>query len=183
MLDTAAHRPLSGEARDLLDGVSRGLKVDAAESLTAVEQNEESLRVICTLPFATLVGPLTRTVRDLRRILGKEATLSAAGAEIALDRRLLEALRGPLVRLVRNEVDHGIELPATREAAGKHRAGVIDIRIEQSGNIVFVEVGDDGGASTSSACAHELRSWACYRPKRWPRPRPRSWRSCPFDRA
>src|SRR5213076_3514784 len=54
-------------------------------------------------------------------------------------------MKGPLVHLVRNALDHGVELPATRAARSKHRAGAVVIRVEQQGNMVFVEVADDGG--------------------------------------
>src|SRR5205085_2580753 len=65
-------------------------------------------------------------------------------AVVQLDRRVLEQLRGPLVHLVRNAVDHGLEMPDVREARGKHREGALTIRIEQQGNMLFIEVGDDG---------------------------------------
>jgi len=66
------------------------------------------------------------------------------GAEVSLDRRVLEQLRGPLVHLVRNAVDHGLEMPEAREARGKHPEGALTIRVEQQGNMLFIEVGDDG---------------------------------------
>ena len=61
-----------------------------------------------------------------------------------LDRRLLEALKGPLIHLVRNAVDHGLEKPAEREAAGKHGEGVLLLRVELQGKLATVEMADDG---------------------------------------
>jgi two-component system, chemotaxis family, sensor kinase CheA len=83
-------------------------------------------------------------VRDLCRSLEKEAELAIVGGELRVDRRILEGLRGPLIHLVRNAIDHGIESPAARQAAGKHRAGALVIRVELQGNLVFLEISDDG---------------------------------------
>src|SRR5207253_9457214 len=93
----------------------------------------------------TILEPLRRTVRDVRKPTGKPARLSVVGGEVSLDRRILESLRGPLVHLVRNAVDHGIESPEVREGRGKHREGALVIRVEQQGNMLFIEVSDDGG--------------------------------------
>jgi len=84
-------------------------------------------------------------VRDVCKTTGKLARLSVVGGEVSLDRRILESLRGPLVHLVRNAVDHGIESPEVREGRGKHREGALVIRVEQQGNMLFIEVSDDGG--------------------------------------
>jgi chemotaxis protein histidine kinase CheA len=138
---------LGGAADKLRDELLRsrfGLSGDAAEIAALVESMEECLKAICTLPCQTVIEPLHRTVRDVARQVGKEAKLSAVGTEAALDRRLLDALRAPLVQIVRNAVDHGIEAPAVREQAGKHREGIIAIRVEQVGNEVFIEISDDG---------------------------------------
>ena len=132
------------ELRAGLLGTRVALTSDAAEIAALVESMEEWLKAICTLPCQTVVDPLHRTVRDLARQLGKEAKLSAIGVDIALDRRLLDALRAPLIQIARNAVDHGIEAPAVREQAGKHREGIIALRVEQAGNEVFIEISDDG---------------------------------------
>jgi chemotaxis protein histidine kinase CheA len=141
-------RALLGEAADDLRGrllgTRFGLSSDAAEMSALVDSMEECLKAICTLPFKMVIEPLHRAVRDLTFELGKEAKISAVGAEAALDRRLLDALRAPLLQLVRNAVDHGIETPAAREKAGKHREAIIAIRVEQVGNEVFIELSDDG---------------------------------------
>jgi len=132
------------ELRAGLLGTRVALTSDAAEIAALVESMEEWLKAICTLPCQTVVDPLHRTVRDLARQLGKEAKLSAIGVDVALDRRLLDALRAPLIQIARNAVDHGIEAPAVREQAGKHREGIIALRVEQAGNEVFIEISDDG---------------------------------------
>jgi two-component system, chemotaxis family, sensor kinase CheA len=134
----------TAEARALLSSVSRALVADGEEAGDLVSAFEEGLKQITTLPVRSVLEPLRRAVRDLCKATGKEARLEVAGAEVSLDRRVLEALRGPLVQLVRNAVDHGLEPPDEREAKGKHREGAITVRVEQQGNQLFLEVADDG---------------------------------------
>ena len=134
----------TAETRALLMGVSRALAADGEEAADIVNSMEDGLKSITTVPVRTILEPLRRAVRDLCKQIGKEAQLSVVGAEVSLDRRVLEALRGPLVHLVRNAVDHGLESPELREKRGKHREGALVVRVEQQGNMLFVEVADDG---------------------------------------
>src|SRR6266849_5919508 len=134
----------TAEVRALLMGVQRALSADGDEAGDIVASMEDELKAICTLPVRTVLEPLRRSVRDLCKQSGKLARLSIVGGEVSLDRRVLESLRGPLVHLVRNAVDHGLELPDVREARGKHREGIIVVRVEQQGNMLFIEVSDDG---------------------------------------
>jgi two-component system chemotaxis sensor kinase CheA len=134
----------TAEARTLLSGVKRALNSDGEETEDIVVAMEEGLKAITTRPVRTILEPLQRMVRDLTRQLGKEARLSVVGAEVSLDRRLLEKLNGALVHLLRNAVDHGLEFPAERERAGKHHEGALTLRIEQQGNLLFLESSDDG---------------------------------------
>ncbi|HZN94498.1 MAG TPA: ATP-binding protein, partial [Myxococcales bacterium] len=116
----------------------------AEEAGDILESMESSLKAVSTLPIRVVVEPMQRSVRDLCKQLGKEARLSMVGGEISVDKGVLEALRGPLVHLVRNAVDHGLERPHVRERKGKHRAGLIVIRAAQHGNMLALEVSDDG---------------------------------------
>lgn len=134
----------TAEARTLLSGVGRAIRSDGEETADVVDALEEGLKAITTRPVRTILEPLQRMVRDLSRQLGKEARLSVVGAEVSLDRRLLEKLNGALVHLLRNAVDHGLESPADRERAGKHHEGALTLRIEQQGNLLFLEASDDG---------------------------------------
>src|SRR5713101_6404239 len=134
----------TAEVRALLMGVQRALSADGDEAADIVASMEDELKAICTLPVRTVLEPLRRSVRDLCKQSGKLARLSIVGGEVSLDRRVLESLRGPLVHLVRNAVDHGLELPDVREARGKHREGIVVVRVEQQGNMLFIEVSDDG---------------------------------------
>lgn len=85
-----------------------------------------------------------RAVRDLAREFGKEVELVITGGEVELDRRIIEALGEPLLHLIRNALDHGLEAPAARQAAGKPVRGRLTIQAWERGNRVVVEVEDDG---------------------------------------
>ncbi|GAA1794919.1 chemotaxis protein CheA [Planosporangium flavigriseum] len=91
-----------------------------------------------------LWSKLPRVVRDLSGSVGKQVRLAMEGRETELDRSLLEAVKDPLTHLVRNAVDHGIEAPADRRAAGKPAEGVLTLRAYHEGGHVIVEVADDG---------------------------------------
>ena len=143
-LDRLGIQAETAEARAVLLGVRRSLGADGEEAADIVSSMEEGLKTISTTPVRTVLDPLRRAVRDLCKATGKQAKLSVVGAEVSLDRRVIEQLRGPLIHLVRNAVDHGLEMPEVREARGKHPEGALTIRIEQQGNMLFIEVGDDG---------------------------------------
>jgi len=95
-------------------------------------------------PIRKVFGRFPRVVRDLARSLHKEIELTMVGEETDLDKNLVDALADPLVHLVRNSCDHGIELPAEREAAGKPRAGVLKLGAEQVGDQIVLTIADDG---------------------------------------
>ena len=143
-LDRLGIQAETAEARAVLLGVRRALGGDGEEAADIVASMEDGLKAISTMPVRTVIDPLRRAVRDLCKATGKQAKLSVVGAEVSLDRRVLEQLRGPLVHLVRNAVDHGLEMPDVREARGKHPEGALTIRVEQQGNMLFIEVADDG---------------------------------------
>ena len=95
-------------------------------------------------PIKKVFGRFPRVVRDLARNLDKEINLELVGEETDLDKNLVEALADPLVHLVRNSVDHGIELPADRVAAGKPSVGTITLSAQQEGDHILLVIGDDG---------------------------------------
>lgn len=96
-------------------------------------------------PIKKVFGRFPRVVRDLARSLKKEVNLEMVGEDTDLDKNLVEALADPLVHLVRNAVDHGIELPDIRERAGKPRAGRVILAAEQEGDHILLTITDDGG--------------------------------------
>lgn len=134
----------AGAARAVLRNLTRILNTEGEEANDIIDGLENELKAVATLPMYTILEPFQRAVRDLSKSLGKEARLSIVGAEISLDRRLLESIKGPLLHLVRNALDHGIEPPPARVARGKHREGALSIRVERTGNLVNIEVEDDG---------------------------------------
>jgi len=95
-------------------------------------------------PIKKVFGRFPRVVRDLARSLKKEIRLELVGEETDLDKNLVEALADPLVHLVRNAVDHGIESPDEREANGKPREGVVILKASQEGDHIQLSIKDDG---------------------------------------
>ena len=95
-------------------------------------------------PIKKVFGRFPRLVRDLARSLKKEINLELVGEDTDLDKNLVEALADPLVHLVRNAVDHGIEMPDDREAAGKPRTGKVVLSAEQEGDHILLVISDDG---------------------------------------
>ena len=95
-------------------------------------------------PIKKVFGRFPRLVRDLARQLKKEINLELVGEETDLDKNLVEALADPLVHLVRNAVDHGIESPEEREATGKSRGGKVILAAEQEGDHILLSISDDG---------------------------------------
>lgn len=95
-------------------------------------------------PIKKVFGRFPRVVRDLARTLKKDINLELIGEDTDLDKNLVEALADPLVHLVRNSVDHGIEMPSIREAAGKARAGKVLLAAQQEGDHILLTISDDG---------------------------------------
>jgi two-component system chemotaxis sensor kinase CheA len=105
----------------------------------------EDLRGLRTVPAALVLEPLRRTARETAVRLGKRVEIDVRGAEVRVDRRILESVKDPLLHLVRNAVDHGIESPERRRTAGKSEAGRLELLIERRGQRLAVVVRDDGG--------------------------------------
>jgi two-component system chemotaxis sensor kinase CheA len=112
------------------------------EHLTAeLRDNTLNIRM---LPIGTTFGRFKRLIRDLSQELGKQIEMTTEGAETELDKTVIERLNDPLVHLIRNAIDHGIESPDDRLAAGKPRVGRIRLSAVHSGANVVVEIADDG---------------------------------------
>ena len=95
-------------------------------------------------PVKKVFGRFPRVVRDLARKLGKDINLELQGEETDLDKNLVEALADPLVHLVRNSVDHGVEMPDIRAAAGKPKTGTVVLAAQQEGDHILLSITDDG---------------------------------------
>src|SRR5438128_8703279 len=131
-------------ARRALGELCRMLEADARRMAQVTATLQEDVRRTRMLPVGTVFGAFPRMVRDLARGQGKAVALSMVGAEIEVDRSVLEQIKDPLMHLLRNCVDHGIESPDVRACAGKPAAGKISISGRQHGDSLIVEVADDG---------------------------------------
>ncbi len=125
---------------------------DAEELRNALGQLErhmrnlqESVMRVRMLPISFVFNRFPRLVRDLGQRLGKKIELRMIGDSTELDKTVLEKIGDPLVHLVRNSIDHGIETPEARAAAGKSASGTIELNAYHKGGSVVVEVSDDGG--------------------------------------
>ncbi len=118
------------------------------ERMADLEHNtrdlQESVMQVRMLPISSAFSRLPRLVRDLSRKLNKEVDLQMEGGTTELDKTVLERMIDPLVHLVRNGLDHGIETPAERAAAGKTGAGILHLSARQESGSVVIEIKDDG---------------------------------------
>lgn len=105
-------------------------------------------------PVKKVFGRFPRLIRDLSRSLKKEIRLELRGEETDLDKNLVEALADPLIHLVRNSVDHGIELPEVRESMGKPREGSVLLSAEQEGDHILLIIRDDGAGMDPEKLRH-----------------------------
>lgn len=111
----------------------------------AVRQLYDGAIALRVVPIGTLFTRMLRPIRDTAVLVGKEVGLTTAGEDVQVDKAMIEMLVDPLTHIVRNSVDHGIESPDRRVAAGKPAAGTIAIRARQTASLAVVEVSDDGG--------------------------------------
>lgn len=108
-------------------------------------------------PIDTLFTSFPRLVRDLSQQLGKQVKLDCDSGDVELDREMIEQVRDPMIHIIRNAIDHGIEPPSERIAKGKNTAGLLQIAARQSGNQIFVQVNDDGrGIDTDRIVAKSI---------------------------
>jgi two-component system chemotaxis sensor kinase CheA len=117
---------------------------DSARLESTVNLLEDQVRSIRLLPLSTVFALFPRMVRDLAKEQGKEAELTLEGGDITVDKRILEEIKDPLMHLIRNAIDHGIEPPAERERLGKPRNGTVQLRAVRENTSVLLEVSDDG---------------------------------------
>ena len=137
-------RKLLTELDRRLESVATHMTADSAilnQACTALEGEVYRVRM---LPFAEACSGLDRAIRDIARSTGKEVKLVVRGEDVELDRGILEALKDPLLHLVRNATDHGIEPADERIAAGKSREGTVTVSASLRGQQVEITVQDDG---------------------------------------
>jgi two-component system, chemotaxis family, sensor kinase CheA len=142
--------------------VSGAVAEQLRSGLVQLERNmrelQESVMRVRMLPISFVFSRFPRMVRDLSGRLNKQVDLKMSGEQTELDKTVLEKIGDPLVHLVRNSVDHGIEMPDVRTAAGKSPNGTVFLEAYHKGGNITVEVGDDGGGLNKDRILSKARS-------------------------
>jgi two-component system, chemotaxis family, sensor kinase CheA len=129
----------------------RDLRDDVFHQQLLMEELHSKALIMRMLPLSVVFEPAARLVREVSRSLGKKVTCKIKGGEIELDRQMIDKLSDPMVHLIRNAVDHGLESAEERKAAGKPETGEIQISAQQDGGWVLVEVRDNGAGISLDA--------------------------------
>jgi len=124
--------------------LSREIKSQYAVINRIAEEMQDAIMQVRMMPVSFVFQRFPRLVRDISRKLGKEVNLVLEGEETEADKNIIEALADPLIHIVRNSLDHGIELPEVRKAAGKPPEGKLIIRASQDADKVVIDISDDG---------------------------------------
>ena len=137
---------LSGDVDGVVDFEQRIKEVaEAISQLNRVTTDLQTAVIKTRMqPIKKVLGKFPRMVRDLSRKLGKSIRLELVGEETELDKSVIEEIGDPLVHIIRNSIDHGIELPDDRVAHGKDPEGMVRISAYQEGNSIVIEINDDG---------------------------------------
>jgi len=132
-----AHRLRQAGTQPMIDGPFERLTSilnDVRDAITRMRMQR----------IETLFAAFPRLVRDLSQTLDKQVTIDLEGGDVELDREMIEMIRDPLTHIIRNSIDHGIEPPSERKAAGKRETGSLSIAARQAGNTISIVVSDDG---------------------------------------
>jgi two-component system chemotaxis sensor kinase CheA len=140
-----------GGLYQVFDGFEVELKTDVAKFRSTAQnlgriasELQEGVMRIRMVPISQIFGRFPRLVRDLSKSLNKRIELVIEGEETELDKSVIEDLLDPLMHSVRNAIDHGIESPEERRAAGKSEAGTVMLKASNEGNMIIIEIADDG---------------------------------------
>lgn len=131
--------------RTQLHRFTRLLKDDVQTQELLMDELHDKALIMRMLPLSIVFEAAGRMVRDLARSVGKQVECVVNGSEIELDRQMIDQLSDPVIHLLRNAIDHGLETPEQRQAANKPAAGRISLSARQDGCWVVIEVSDDGG--------------------------------------
>jgi two-component system chemotaxis sensor kinase CheA len=149
---------LSALGDKVAGSVAEQLRSGLAQLERNVRELQESVMRVRMLPISFVFSRFPRMVRDLSQRLGKQVDLKMTGDQTELDKTVLEKIGDPLVHLVRNSVDHGVEMPDVRVAAGKSPTGTVYLEAYHKGGNITVEVGDDGGGLNRDRILAKARS-------------------------
>ncbi|MGH8759705.1 MAG: chemotaxis protein CheA, partial [Burkholderiales bacterium] len=159
----------SFEAR--LAALAKSAEHDQRSLGTLVDGLLEDMKKVLMLPISSALEMFPKMVRDLSRDKGKEVKLVVAGGEIEIDRRILEEVRDPLVHLIRNCIDHGVETPEVRQGANKPPQGTVTLAMTQrNGNKIEILVSDDGAGIDLSKVREAARKLGLVAPEDANRP-------------
>ncbi len=139
--------------------LAREIKAQYAVINRIAEDMQGAIMQVRMLPVGTVFQRFGRLVRDISKKLGKEVNLVIEGEETEADKNVIESLADPLIHILRNSLDHGVELPDVRRAAGKTAVGTIRIQARQESDRVLIEISDDGAGVN----AERVRSKAIER--------------------
>jgi two-component system, chemotaxis family, sensor kinase CheA len=124
------------------------LRKSFSDQMVSLEQSsytlQEHIMKLSMLPLDLILGGLPRMVEEAAIVLGKEIDFSAKGSDVLMDKAILEKINDPVLHLIRNSVDHGIEMPEERETQGKPRAGRIGVECTSEGGNIILRIRDDG---------------------------------------
>ncbi len=144
------HRQLSRNQQQweqmgaLIDKFKKSIGSDSSRLEQVTSALESGVKKLRLLPLSTIFNLYPRMVRDLAKTQSKEIDLAIDGGDLLLDKRLLEEIKDPLMHILRNAIDHGIETPAERQQHGKVAAATLRIQVRQTGNQTTIEILDDG---------------------------------------
>ena len=136
-----------------VSGVETGIEAPFSRLSALITEVRDAITRTRMRRIEGLFATFPRLVRDLSAELGKQVFIELENGEVELDREMIELIRDPLVHLLRNAVDHGIESPADRLAAGKREAGMLTVSARQTGNTIHIGIMDDGRGIDSDALA------------------------------
>jgi two-component system, chemotaxis family, sensor kinase CheA len=132
------------EMTALLNSITREYHSDTMQLSLVIDRLEEEVKRVRMLPLNTITSGFGRMVRDIAQSSGKDVVLELRGVDVELDKRVLEQIKDPIIHLLRNAIDHGIETPQKRIANGKPSQGTITLSAEQLGKDVAISISDDG---------------------------------------
>jgi len=132
------------EMSDLINDLTRQYSSDTMQMSLVIDGLEEEIKRVRMLPLSTITGTFGRMMRDMAQVSNKEVRFEIIGGDVELDKRVLEQVKDPLIHMLRNAIDHGIETPAQRVVAGKPTTGTVTLEAHQVGKDVSIRVSDDG---------------------------------------
>jgi two-component system chemotaxis sensor kinase CheA len=150
---------------DLVSQLSSSLYEDTTRLEMITDGLEEGIRTLRLLPLSTIFSLYPRLVRDLARQEGKQVDLVIEGGDTRADKRILEEMKDPLLHIIRNAIDHGIESPAERQRRGKPETATITLRGYQTPTSIVLEVCDDGKGLDVEAIKQTALRRGLYRPE------------------